>query len=82
MAPRFQASGVASFCRCKFRLNAYDDGKVRCFFETGAGHHEVAARFRGLSEHQFRLLVSKMEQHQSENISNHGAVPLIAQYTP
>ena len=64
MAPRFEASGFASSFRCKFRLKALDDGKLRCYFHTETSIQEVAARFRGLSQKQFDALVSAIEKFQ------------------
>lgn len=70
MAPLFQSAGLSPLFQCKFRLKAFDDGKLRCYLDTAAGTQEVAARFRGLSKEQFDSLFSCIEQLQaSENQS-------------
>ena len=56
MAPLFEAAGFAPFFQCKFRLKAFDDGKLRCYADTATGTVEVVARFHGLTMEQFNSL--------------------------
>ena len=79
MAPLFEAAGFAPFFQCKFRLKAFDDGKLRCYADTATGTVEVVARFHGLTMEQFNSLFSCIKQLQkSENHSSNTAVSLAA----
>lgn len=79
MAPLFEAAGFAPFFQCKFRLKAFDDGKLRCYADTATGTLEVVARFHGLTMEQFNSLFSCIKQLQkSENHSSNTAVSLAA----
>ena len=62
MAPLFEGAAFAPVFQSKFRLKAFDDGKLRCYLDTAAGTQEVAARFRGLTKTQFHSLISFIEQ--------------------